>query len=275
MVRCSRPWTINSKRNLRYINKHSIKINRFSVIIQKVQSEKTCWRFSIFCWVGRCWSWKISSSPAAPPPGLQMPVQVGSVRPVEERYPQLQDGRGENTTTSSTWTWVQTAYFHLFSDTNTFLLNEFTEVSIDDLATQHPQTLSLPLPSAGLPVYSSIYVAFWLQTIGSSTQQLPAQEWLINVPILLVLAGTCALNRSTEEVARPLLVTMLGKHGCLAYFFLAGFWMKHGIKGYTRCLVLQVWEPFAIGTLTIQFMLRSKGFLFVWLKVALEESVCG
>eukprot|EP00435_Cladocopium_sp_Y103_P052675 s84_g16.t1 len=47
--------------------------------------------------------------------------------------------------------------------------------------------------AAGLPVYTSIYV-----------------EWLINVPILLVLAGCCALNRSSDEVARPLLVTMLG-----------------------------------------------------------------
>lgn len=44
--------------------------------------------------------------------------------------------------------------------------------------------------AAGLPVYTAIYV-----------------EWLINVPILLVLAGCCALNRSTDEVARPLLVT--------------------------------------------------------------------
>lgn len=44
--------------------------------------------------------------------------------------------------------------------------------------------------AAGSPVYTSIYV-----------------EWLINVPILLVLAGSCALHRSVEEVARPLLIT--------------------------------------------------------------------
>ena len=32
-------------------------------------------------------------------------------------------------------------------------------------------------------------------------------EWLINVPILLVLAGSIALGRPGSEVAEPLLIT--------------------------------------------------------------------
>ncbi|CAJ1359647.1 unnamed protein product, partial [Effrenium voratum] len=39
--------------------------------------------------------------------------------------------------------------------------------------------------AGGSPVYTSIYL-----------------EWLINVPILLVLAGTCALDRPASEIAR-------------------------------------------------------------------------
>ncbi|OLP86752.1 Granaticin polyketide synthase putative ketoacyl reductase 2 [Symbiodinium microadriaticum] len=42
----------------------------------------------------------------------------------------------------------------------------------------------------GLPVYSVFYA-----------------EWLINVPILLILAGTCALSRPAPEVAEPLVIT--------------------------------------------------------------------
>jgi len=42
----------------------------------------------------------------------------------------------------------------------------------------------------GAPVYTSIYC-----------------EWLVNVPILLVLAGNCALDRPSGEISRPLLVT--------------------------------------------------------------------
>jgi len=45
---------------------------------------------------------------------------------------------------------------------------------------------------AGRPVYSAIYL-----------------EWLINVPILLVLAGSCALGRPLRDVSRPLVVTNL------------------------------------------------------------------
>lgn len=45
---------------------------------------------------------------------------------------------------------------------------------------------------SGRPVYSAIYA-----------------EWLINVPILLVLAGTCALGRPLSDVSRPLVVTNL------------------------------------------------------------------
>lgn len=46
------------------------------------------------------------------------------------------------------------------------------------------------LPYAQAPVYTSTYV-----------------EWLINVPFLLVLSGKCALGRSNEEVAGPLIIT--------------------------------------------------------------------
>ena len=42
----------------------------------------------------------------------------------------------------------------------------------------------------GLPVYSVFYA-----------------EWLINVPILLILAGTCALGRPAPEVSEPLVIT--------------------------------------------------------------------
>ena len=42
----------------------------------------------------------------------------------------------------------------------------------------------------GLPVYTVFYA-----------------EWLINVPILLILAGTCALGRPGPEVAEPLVIT--------------------------------------------------------------------
>ncbi|CAE7644948.1 gra-orf6 [Symbiodinium sp. CCMP2456] len=42
----------------------------------------------------------------------------------------------------------------------------------------------------GLPVYSVFYA-----------------EWLINVPILLILAGTCALSRPAPEVSEPLVIT--------------------------------------------------------------------
>eukprot|EP00913_Durusdinium_trenchii_P001446 g1339.t1 len=49
-----------------------------------------------------------------------------------------------------------------------------------------------------MPVYTSIYV-----------------EWLINVPILLVLAGSCALHRTVREVKRPLIITPLGVHAGL------------------------------------------------------------
>ncbi|CAE7947545.1 mask, partial [Symbiodinium sp. KB8] len=44
--------------------------------------------------------------------------------------------------------------------------------------------------AGGEPVYTSIYC-----------------EWLVNVPILLVLAGNCALDRPSGEISRPLLVT--------------------------------------------------------------------
>jgi len=44
--------------------------------------------------------------------------------------------------------------------------------------------------ATGRPVYSAVYV-----------------EWLINVPILLVLTGGCALGRPLSEVSRPLAVT--------------------------------------------------------------------
>jgi len=45
-------------------------------------------------------------------------------------------------------------------------------------------------------------------------------EWLINVPILLVLAGTCALNRPGQEVAEPVVITNV-------YIVLA--WVAHFI----------------------------------------------
>jgi len=34
-------------------------------------------------------------------------------------------------------------------------------------------------------------------------------EWLINVPILLVLAGRCALSMTNQDIARPLIITNL------------------------------------------------------------------
>lgn len=45
-------------------------------------------------------------------------------------------------------------------------------------------------PESDLPVYTITYV-----------------EWLINVPLLLTLAGKCALGRSMEEIAGPIVVT--------------------------------------------------------------------
>lgn len=46
------------------------------------------------------------------------------------------------------------------------------------------------LGEAGQPVYTIFYV-----------------EWLINVPLLLLLAGQCALERPWQEIVRPMVVT--------------------------------------------------------------------
>eukprot|EP00931_Biecheleriopsis_adriatica_P058376 TRINITY_DN3472_c0_g1_i1.p1 TRINITY_DN3472_c0_g1~~TRINITY_DN3472_c0_g1_i1.p1 ORF type:complete len:355 (-),score=38.92 TRINITY_DN3472_c0_g1_i1:45-1046(-) len=46
------------------------------------------------------------------------------------------------------------------------------------------------LGTAGTPVYTVFYL-----------------EWLINVPLLLILSGRCALSMSYEDIARPLVVT--------------------------------------------------------------------
>lgn len=58
--------------------------------------------------------------------------------------------------------------------------------------------------SPGRPVYTAIYA-----------------EWLINVPILLIVAGRCALFRPLKEVSRPLIVTNV-------YIVLA--WAAHFIE---------------------------------------------
>lgn len=77
----------------------------------------------------------------------------------------------------------------------------------------------------GEPVYTVIYV-----------------EWLVNVPILLILAGKYALSRPTAEIARPLLVTN-------AYIILA--WTAHFIPSsagrmatVAACFAMYAWSSY-------------------------------
>ena len=73
----------------------------------------------------------------------------------------------------------------------------------------------------GLPVYSVFYA-----------------EWLINVPILLILAGTCALSRPAPEVSEPLVITNV-------YMILA--WSANFISSapIRYCVVCAPWLPLA------------------------------
>lgn len=44
------------------------------------------------------------------------------------------------------------------------------------------------------------------QEAQTGSEALAHEEWLINVPILIILAGTVALGRPAQEVAEPLIV---------------------------------------------------------------------
>lgn len=62
---------------------------------------------------------------------------------------------------------------------------------------------------------------------GGSLQDRPVYtltyaEWLVNVPLLLIIAGLCALNRPIEEVGRPLIVTNVYIIIAWAAFFVEG-----------------------------------------------------
>ena len=85
-------------------------------------------------------------------------------------------------------------------------------------------------------MYRNFLRLFVVLLIDLASQHSP-KEWLINVPILhlvrlwdplwqprLVLAGCCALNRSVEEVSKPLVVTNI-------YIIFA--WMAHFISDFT------------------------------------------
>lgn len=69
--------------------------------------------------------------------------------------------------------------------------------------------------AAGMPVYTSIYV-----------------EWLINVPILLVLAGSCALHRTVREVKRPLIITNV----YIVFAWTAHFVLNYNLRWLLVCV---------------------------------------
>jgi len=69
------------------------------------------------------------------------------------------------------------------------LVAEYALVSLEPTAWYAHETNGIP-GMASQPVYTITYV-----------------EWLMTVPVLLVLAGYCALERPLEEMARPVLLT--------------------------------------------------------------------
>jgi len=104
---------------------------------------------------------------------------------------------------------------------NTFMPPVLLCISLFVLVLENLVFLSSSTPwlahagTGGRPVYTSIYC-----------------EWLINVPILLVLAGACALDRPSGQIARPLLVTNI---------YIVFAWSAHFIPDpFLRWLVVGV-----------------------------------
>lgn len=71
---------------------------------------------------------------------------------------------------------------------------------------------TLVLGGEGQPVYTVFYV-----------------EWLINVPLLLLLAGQCALERPFQEIVRPMVVTNVYITLAWSCYFIERQWLQNAV----------------------------------------------